>query len=343
MSGEQRPWKARQILSSALPNSPLEQLGACLAVDEHRAERLLEAIDRGAVDWARLFHYAGHHLVTPSLASSLQRKHIFDRLPPKVQEYLLAVQALNGARNRTLKQELVRIAAALNRVDICPIILKGGIALMPGQYPGAEDRVIGDLDILIPAHRLDDAKAAVSTIEYRDAQDAWRWMTRKSRQEMHHAIPMIHPTLPVSIEFHHRILHDRNDASILMAKMKTNTLCLDEGSTVLLPAPPTRLLHNFLHAQITNGQAPRRTLNMRHLLEFSALSAHCRDQLDHDALQAGLQQRRLPLLAEYWAQAERWLGAAYPDQLPRSPHQKRELWLVEAVFTSRPWFLVFLP
>jgi len=33
----------------------------------------------------------------------------------------------------------------LNHIDVEPILLKGAIALLPDQYPWAEDRVIGDL------------------------------------------------------------------------------------------------------------------------------------------------------------------------------------------------------
>jgi len=145
----------------------------------------------------------------------------------------------------------------------------------------------------------------------------------------------------VTIEFHHRILHGKADSSILTSQLKTTAVSLDAGPTVLIPDPATRLLHNFLHAQITNRQAVRRALNLRQLLEFAALSAHFKEHLAPDALPASLQRRRLPLLAEYWAQAERWFGAPYPNQLPRSVRQKRELWLAEAVFASRKWFFAF--
>jgi len=64
---------------------------------------------------------------------------------------------------------LIAVAQLLDHIDVEPILLKGAIALLPDQYPGAEDRVIGDLDLLLPVDRIDEASEALRKTGYRVA------------------------------------------------------------------------------------------------------------------------------------------------------------------------------
>jgi hypothetical protein len=112
---------------------------------------------------------------------------------------------------------------------------------------------------------------------------------------------------------------------------------LDGGPTVLIPDMATRLLHNVLHAQVADRQRRKRILNLRQLLEFAALAHQASPDLKGTDLRPRLHPERHDVLAEYWVQAERWLGLPYPEALPRSPHQRRELWLIERVATQSRW------
>jgi len=52
-------------------------------------------------------------------------------LPEEVGDYLRAVRDLNHGRIRTLRDELVRVIAALNAIGVAPQLLKGATALLP--------------------------------------------------------------------------------------------------------------------------------------------------------------------------------------------------------------------
>jgi hypothetical protein len=107
-----------------------------------------------------------------------------------------------------------------------------------------------------------------------------------------------------------------------------------------VPDPGTRLLHNFLHAQISDRLRRRRRLNLRQLLEFAAL-AQWHPEVLTPALLGRLRHRRRRAFLEYLAQAEHWLGLAYPPGLPRAPSAGRELWLQGRVLTSVGWRRLF--
>ena len=327
----------------------LALLAECLAVGENYAPGLSERLTAATVDWRGLCWLAGCHLVTPSLAGALQRKGLFDQLPLEVQDYLATLQDLNRERNQTLREQLVIIADALNRIGIQPVLLKGAITLTSGQYPGAEDRVLGDLDLLVPNQYMDIATKAIKGLGYQIAEPVFSpWalpgdLKQKNQPDHdHHERPLFHPTLPVKVELHRRILADQKDDAYLREAMKVKPFNFVEGSIVLIPDSATRVLHNLLHSQITDKQRLKKILNLRQILEFAALAHHYAAELDTDSLLNRLRTERQPVLAEYWAQAERWLKVSYPESLPRSPHEAINLWLLERVATQPFWFRLFM-
>jgi hypothetical protein len=151
------------------PRAQLAFLGACLSRYPERRAELSAAIGDG-LPWPELLQRAGAQLVTPSLAGALADAGLLGRLPEEVRGYLQTVRDLNRTRNAALYGELVRVAAALNAAGIEPQLLKGAAALLPGQYAGAGDRVIGDLDLRIPGGRYADAAEAVHGLGYQFAE-----------------------------------------------------------------------------------------------------------------------------------------------------------------------------
>ncbi|MEI6334169.1 MAG: nucleotidyltransferase family protein [Methylococcaceae bacterium] len=320
----------------------LSLLGECLAVGDAYAPDLPERLAAATVDWQGLSWLAGSCLVTPSLAGALQRKGLFDRLPEEVQDYLHTLQSLNRERNQTLREQLVIITEALNRIGIQPVLLKGAITLTSGQYPGAEDRVIGDLDLLVPDQHMEAATAALICLGYRvDDKDSQWVLPSHYQQYHHHGCPLLHPALPVKVELHRRIQFHQGDDARLRQQLITVPFSFDEGSMVLIPDVATRLLHNMLHCQISDGQRLKKVLNLRQLLEFAALAQHEATSFDTNRLLNRLRPQRQAILAEYWAQAEHWLKTPYPDTLARSRYQARQLWLLEWVATQPGWHRLF--
>ncbi len=323
-------------ISNFSPASPSSQLRALLRLGETVDDPLLRALDGGAIDWPLLLRLAGDHFVTPSLAAAMRRKGLHERLHEDVRAYLDAIQALNAERNETLRRQLVETACALNRIGVRPLLLKGANALLPDHDEYAQDRVIGDLDLLVPADRVDDAVAAVVAAGYRSYEQAFP-RRKEILDRKHQAAALLHLELPVKVEIHRRFLVQEKDSARLQEFLTHRAVVLDGRATVLVPDPATRLIHNFLHAQISNRQAQTRLIEIRQLLDFALLArAHARE-CDVSELTRRLRPGRRDLLAQYWGHAEQWLDAPYPAELPRSRRQKREAFFVELVAT-RPLY-----
>lgn len=325
--------------STLTPLTPLRFLAGCLAAGENQSEAgeaVRHALEQGHVDWRRVIWLASAHLVTPSLAAGLERLGGCERLPEDVAGYLDAFRQLNRERNAFFRQELGRIAARLNHLGLEPLVLKGANALLPDAYPGAGDRMLGDLDLWLPAAHHPKAMAVLLELGYEPAHESRQWWMASEHAGIHHGVPLLHHTLPTKVELHTRLLLEPADDAHLMARLKTITYTLPNGAHVQTPDRLSQIRQNFLHGQISDRQARERRLNLRPLLEFTRLAALL-DPNDAAQVLAGLRPERHRAFLEYWALAEHWLGLPYPDSLPRSPRQNRELWLTERTAESRTW------
>jgi hypothetical protein len=318
----------------------LEFLCQCLTPAAGASERLERRIRSGSIRWREAMHLAGSHLVTPSLADAFRRQGLFDALPEDIREYLDTVRTLNRLRNRAFRDELANVAGILSGIGIEPVALKGAIALLPDPYPGAEDRVIGDLDLLVPSERVREAHAALGQSGYLGApQDR---MLARDREGMHHAQPLLHPGLPVTVELHVRMLRDQRDDTCLRAGMPEPALVSVNGARVRVPDVATRLLHNFLHTHIQDGGNVYFSVNHRQLLEFVRLRDFAGD-LDWRVLAERLQPGRRRDLAVYLLLAEYWYGQRYPAELPMPPGSRSVFGLARRIQSSTAWSRTFRP
>ena len=289
-------------------------LGRCLTPEVAADPELAEAIQAGSIPWQQLLWLAGNHLVTPALAGSLRRKALFDLLPEEIRDYLDSLETFNRERNQILYRELIHIAQLLNRSGIEPLLLKGANALLPDQYPGAEDRVLGDLDLMVPADKIEAASAALQADGY--LQLSLERVLPRDLIRSHHAAPLLHSNLPVTVELHSRMLCNVQDDLWLSAKLLATPITLSGGNaTVLVPDPATRLLHNFLHTQIQDLNHALFSLAHRQLLEFVSLRHWQGQQWEWPGLAKRLRPKRHRALAGYLLAAERWYGQTMPSDL----------------------------
>jgi hypothetical protein len=151
----------------------------------------------GRVAWEGVVELASQHLVTPTLHRGLADKGLLADLPAELRDYLEAIYALNGERNRQIVAQTVEIAAALNAIGIEPVVLKGVADLCAGLYRDPGARVIGDVDLLVAGDQLAAAGAALAAIGYRGTGPA-----DFAYGAHHHDRPLARPDDAAWIELH---------------------------------------------------------------------------------------------------------------------------------------------
>jgi hypothetical protein len=234
---------------------------------EPGADAGLEAqIRAGGVDWPRVVFLASAHYVVPSLYPALRRRGLAGLLPPDLLGYLKTVWTLNRERNDRIRAQLTELVQDLNLVGAVPLVLKGANVFLPNSWPGARDRVLGDLDIQVPEERVPEVLSAMRQRGYRAAPEQF---AGSAVSVGHHLPPLIHPDHLTHVELHTQLGSGMLARLLPCDQVRGEAQCRWLGDArVLQPTPSWQLLHGLLHAGLQNRHYRRRSLELRHLNDW---------------------------------------------------------------------------
>ena len=278
-------------------------------LDEHRS---LDSPPQAP--WPLLIELGSGHAVIPSVAWCLKGKTY---IPHDVGDYFESVLTLNRIRNERMLEGLERIVAALNAIDIEPVLLKGAAHLVERLYPEPGLRVLGDLDLLIPEGRATSAVAALRDVGFTGTAHP------PNDGRYHHHLPgLIDPESGLGVELHTRVVPTKVNAVV-----PTQWFCASTQSVlfrsvkVRIPDSTRSITHNISHSQIhVDGFHPDRT-RLRNMLDFALIRRRSESAIDwaeinHRFNSAGFGYA----LAAYAQYCEAYLGQPAPplDSSPRS-------------------------
>ena len=217
------------------------------------------------VRWDLAIEIASFHLVTPALAWCLRD----EPMPEDVGEYFSSVAALNRQRNAQMLAGLDRVTAALNAVDIEPVLLKGCAILAEGLYPDPSLRMMGDADVLIPRERAADAVAALTRAGF---------ATKTSDVLVppgHHHLQMLHdPDSGLCLELHTDVVSTAPGAIVATDWFCEHARPLTFRNQRVRIAEPTRnAAHGIFHSQLFHGLLSRNKIHLRYLLDLALIRA----------------------------------------------------------------------
>ncbi len=264
--------------------------------------------------WELMIEVASFHLVTPALGSCLGTAA---NVPPDVRNYFEAAAALNDRRNEGILSGLARIAGLLNAIDIEPLLLKGVAHLVEGTYPEPSMRILGDVDILIPANRSADAVTALQAAGYGAIP------SDVIPPPAHHHLPMLHdPENGLGVELHTDVIGRSPDAVISTAWFcEMAQPVVFRNQRVRLPEPTRNAGHTIFHSEIFHGLYAMNKIQLRHLLDLALIRARHEGaidwtELDHRFSAAGFGE----VLSTYLCFADELLGQPAP-KLSHSPRK----------------------
>ena len=218
-------------------------------------------------EWDRLLTEASEQYVLPAFAASLASVGILPHIPMLVAEFLPAVHAANRERNEELSGQLREAIALLNRVGLRPVLLKGAIRLIDGLYPDIGWRSMRDLDLLVPACRIQDAATALEAVGYASSPD--RPGSLASRFPHHHYPRLTHPHRLAPIELHTELFAFGRGRSLLggAETMDAATEFELAGAAFAVPVAEHQFAHLVGHCQISSRGYACGQIMLRDLLE----------------------------------------------------------------------------
>jgi len=223
--------------------------------------------------WELIIEVASFHLVTPALAQCLD---LAADVPREIREYFESAGTLNAKRNELMLAALARITGLLNAIDIEPVLLKGAAHLVEGTYPDPSWRILGDLDILIPASRSQEVVAALQAAGFG---------TKPSDvvpPPTHQHLPMLHdPETDMGVELHTEVM-DRSPDHVISTRWfcETTRPALFRNQRVRLPEPTRHAGHTIFHSELFHQNYLLNKIHLRHLLDLIAIRARHEDAID---------------------------------------------------------------
>lgn len=276
-------------------------------------------------EWDVLLPELRTEYLTPFVYARLRSTPVWRELPEPVRQALADDFQTHSLRTYLMQAELAAIVDALAAVDVPVMVLKGA-ALGPLVYGSPAERPIGDLDLLIPASRLERARAALERRGYHASGLYWltRWQQRYRAE-----LPMVCQAPDrqgMLVELHW---------SLVELPYYIETIPMDEIWQAAQPAadlpgaftpdPATLLLHSCAHWALHHSQEHP----LRWLLDIDRLVRWDRLQWDI-ALEQAARWRLQRALRTLVQQAEEELGTPVPPAIK----QRMAHWRPEPVETA---------
>lgn len=173
--------------------------------------------------WDRLVQVASGHLVLPAIYGAIKRKELEPFVPSDLLSYLLQIYNLNQKRNLSLLKQICFLSKIFKEQNINHVFLKGAAMLIFKPYDTVNERMVGDIDILIEAKDLKKAyhilldvgfepiprkakltKGILKNIFFNIFSKAF---IKKSR----HLERIVHPSYLAAVELHGHLLGYKNE------------------------------------------------------------------------------------------------------------------------------------
>jgi hypothetical protein len=280
---------ATRIIGSRFMRSQTDGIFTlCSLLAEHGERRAATAVAQLAShqgspssSWEGVVSVAAGHLLLPALWKALGRKGLGDQLPPDVKDFLNEVYVLNATRNKALRAQAAEIVTALSQSSISSVLLKGGAFLFDSEEEDLGDRMMVDLDLLVPERRLAESVAALKDLGYETFGD------EKSRP--HHYPPLFREGEVATVELHWST-GERTEllpAESVFRDARTPEL---GASKVWIPSASHRIIHAIYHAAIQDDDFRRGIFSLKALHDVITIAKAHPSLIDWELIDSSMRR-----------------------------------------------------
>ncbi len=201
-----------------------------------------------AAGWDGLLRHSRSAGLLSRLALDAREAGLWEALPDRVRRHMRGACFVADRQINAIRWEVHKLHEALGHQGM-PIVLLKGAAYVMGDLPPARGRLFGDVDLLLPRDRLDEAERLLHLYGWHGA-GLDDYDQRYYREWMHEIPPMTHFSRGSTLDVHHNILPRtarlKPRAEILLAGIEplpgyTNLYRLGDADLVLHAA--THLFH----------------------------------------------------------------------------------------------------
>lgn len=242
----------------------------CLVIDEHPyyRQQICDTIAADGVEWEKFVALCSNHYILPAIYLKFKSHQILELLPGEMSEYLKEIYELNRSRNEKILNQLRQITAVLNKSNIYPVFLKGAAHLLDQLYADIGERILKDIDILVPGNDYLLSAQLLENDGYACLEDSKRYFDSES---LKHYPALFKPGFVAHLEIHRQLIEKDlswfNHAIVDPEKKEVKSLA---GCYVL--SDRHQAIHNFAHGQLQHGGHINGIISLRDLYDFHLLS-----------------------------------------------------------------------
>ena len=108
--------------------------------------------------WDIFIKVSSAYLLLPTIFISMKRKGILETIPKDLKNYLNEIYLINFNRNKLIRNQVFHLSKLLNSANIKHIFVKGAGLLISEKDYALNERMIGDIDILIENKKIFEAR-----------------------------------------------------------------------------------------------------------------------------------------------------------------------------------------
>ena len=211
-------------------------------------------------DWRALVALASETLTIGSLADALLSSPAITEAPGNIRDLLVDIRERARQRNGRLKEQFLELLPALNAIGIEPIVMRGMARLL--EDPGEESRLLSDIDLLVPADRLEECARALFDLGYGQVRTSEeKGVPSVFGRSRDVGMLDVHTHLqPLYL----KLGYDQLAADCVSVELGTGR--------ALMPSPTCQLLFTIVHDQLHDGDYWRGLVDMRHLVDIQRIA-----------------------------------------------------------------------
>lgn len=245
-------------------------LGNLLSADfeTDRRELVINSLESPNLNWPLFIAIGSNHLVLQTIYCKLLEQKLTEYIPPEVLEHLKYIHDLNYRRNTEIMEQVISINTLLNDQGIVPLYLKGVGNIIDGLYTSIAERIMYDIDFLVPEGQW----KTTAQILIKNGYQGNKGYDPCKRMMLKHYPTLSKIGAKASVEIH-RLPVDFIFSTTLGAKeVWQNKKLMPVDLKCYVMSDRHKIVQNFIHSQLHHGGQLYAKVFLRNLYDLFLLS-----------------------------------------------------------------------
>jgi hypothetical protein len=221
--------------------------------------------------WDRLIQLGSSQLILPAIYGALKRKKLADHAPMDLVSFLQEIADLNQKRNTAILKQIDFLSEIFIRHQIDYVFLKGAAMLITKPYDAINERMVGDIDILVSEKDLLRSQQLLIDEGFKEVSNEFSFTKGVFPESYHkHLDRIAHADYIAAVEIHRRLLLKENHL-ISLKDVLENKVQSKQGQWI--PSKQHLWEHAILNWQYNDNGITRNDLSFRTLTDILYLES----------------------------------------------------------------------